>query len=135
MTHDRMLLQLAARDPAAIEWAVQNALNYVANAGALGFEKCCRLSATRAARRRALRDFFIAEAATKLSVCDRVAQTALHTAFQRFISERWPTWRSYREAPAEASPAERSMFLAIKAGRIPGTPQGLGKILRSQLGN
>lgn len=135
MTHDRMLVRLAARDPVAIEWAVQNALNYIANGGELGFEACCRLSATTAARRRAMRDHYIAEVAAALGAGEAVAQTALHAAFARFQLERWPAWKHYRTAPGDASPADRFMFAAFKAGRVPNTPQGLGKIVRKQIGN
>jgi hypothetical protein len=130
-----MLALLAQGDETAVQWIVKSAQSYVERGASISFEACCNLSPTVGARRRAMRNTYIIEAARALGGGSPVMQTELHDAFQRFLSDHWPSWKDCACTPKCATPAQYAMNLAAKSGRIPSTPQGLGKIVREQLGN
>jgi hypothetical protein len=133
MNRGFMLHRLSEGDSEAVKWILEMACIYVSKRGEATFDTCCKLPAAKSARQRALRDYYIAQAAAILGDGVPIAQTALHSAFAGFLAERWPNWKHLRFAPSEASPADRAMFNARKCSDIPDTPQGLGKIVRKVL--
>ncbi len=129
--NDHLLGLVAAGDRRALAWAVQAARRVVATGGALGFEQAAGLASTPAKRRRALRDFAIVQAARALGGGDAATPLQLHLAVEQFRRACWPIWSARQVPPASATQVEVALFHAFKAGGIPGTPQGIGKILRT----
>lgn len=126
MNNDFRLDALAAREPEAVDWIVAAALRVLTVGGDIGIEQAAGLAATPAGRKRALRDFQLAKAATLTGG----TPLALHRAVEDFRRACWPIWRNLKLPPESASPVEIALHRAFRAGNVPGTPQGLGKILR-----
>ncbi|MBK7813867.1 MAG: hypothetical protein IPJ52_05890 [Rhodocyclaceae bacterium] len=127
MTNDYRLDKLAAGDPDALEWMSAAALRVLASGGKIGIEQAAGLASTPAGRRRALRDFQLAKAATLVGG----TPLELHRAVEYFRRACWPTWRDWQLPPESATQAEIALHRAFRAGSVPRSPQGLGKILRA----
>lgn len=126
MSNDWRLDALAARDPEALTWIADAALRVLTSGGSIGLAQAAGLASTPAGRRRSLRDYQIAKAATLTGG----TPLALHRAVEDFRRACWPIWRNLKLPPESASPVEIALHRAFRAGNVPGTPQGLGKILR-----
>lgn len=130
--NDHLVALAADGDPRAVAWLVQSARAVVAAGGAIGLERAAGLANTPAQRRRALRDFHVVVAARALGVDGALApQLTLHKAFEDFRRACWPLWSARKAPPESASAAEIAMHHAMRAGDVPRSPQGLGRIVRS----
>lgn len=132
MKSDHMLYRLADGDQRAIAWIIEAAGVCVRSAGALPLESCAGLATTPASRRQAVRDAALCSAAYNLGQRGEMAPPlALFTALEQFKLEHWPAWQRLSKPPVCASPVQQAFWAALKSGPVPGTPQGIGRILRS----
>lgn len=134
--HDRMLHLLAAQHPDGIEWASRGANSYINNLGDINLAQAFHCSNGKKDRKRNLRDHYIMEAAEMLAadfqhIGKLATPTQLLRAFAEFQAGPWLQWKALRDPPKQASRTQFYMFRALKAGAVPDTPQGLGKILRA----
>jgi hypothetical protein len=130
--NDPLILSLATREPAAIDWIIAAARAVVAGRGNEGLESAAMLSKTHAGRMRGLRDGYLRQAARLLGNGVAVGPKELLAAVERFRVGRWAQWHTLDRAPTYACDLEVALFNAFRCGEPPGTAQGLGRIL---LGN
>lgn len=126
---DHMIYLLAAGDPGAVAWIQAAAKAVVCCRGDLSLERMASLTPTVQGRRRGLRDAYLRKAAQILGEAGRSGPKFLHEAVEQFRSGRWAQWRDLPFAPDYACDLERALFDALKCGAVPGTPQGLGRII------
>lgn len=129
--NDHLLPALAAKDPAAVEWAAGGARLTLESGGEIDLMTALRLSPTIAKRQEALRDRNLYEAATLLprASLGRLSGTRLHEALEKFRTELWPSWRSMRAPPAYATRVDSCLWYALRAKDKSLTRQRLSDIL------
>lgn len=105
--------------PAALQWLSDSFDKYERDCGELSLERCLGV-ATHAHRRRALRDYYIREAAAALPTHgqedERAVACALGRELDAFIGGgTWREWRRMADPPLGASPLRQALFFVAKA--------------------
>jgi hypothetical protein len=125
------LLAAGVADPAVDEWLRAGVRRYLSANGAITLEQALGLPRRRPAK--AIRDFWLAEAANHFTGSAWQRVCALADAASLFERRTWPSWCNLKEPPAYADQIQRALFHAHKTGLdMPATPQGLQKILVNQ---
>lgn len=85
----------------------------------IALEQCLRLPTSPERARIALRNYYLQQAATHLQRPDlgpwELAHV-LHQEAQNFCGTKWPCWLNREQVPDDASPVNRLLFAAMRAG-------------------
>lgn len=126
------LLASGVNDPAVDAWLRDGVARYLAQNGEISLEAALGLPRRRPTK--AMRDFWLAAAANHFRGTGWQRASELSKAVEKFKLRTWPSWCNQKSPPAYADALEQALFHAFKSGiGIPGTTQGLLKILSNQI--
>lgn len=132
MATDSMIYRLSARDPAAVEFFTRVADIFVREGGSRDFSRLAGFGTTEKARRRSVRDAALVRLACLLGNGYPASQLTVSKMLRKFEIEHWPSWRVMKAPPSAASGVEAACWAVFKAGGVPRSAQGIGRIIRAQ---
>ena len=113
------------------EWLAKGFRAYLAGKGRLSLERCLHLPSNDASRQRAVRDYWLRVAWTRVAgtLTPWCRSESLASAIKRFRTTQWIRWKDLKSAAAAEASLDEALLEAFRShDRIPSTAMQLHNI-------